>query len=201
MMVTEKITFDIRLMRRLQRERLTEEEKMAKQRQQDSLRQLEQRQRFERIMDSINTIDPGPQPIAKDFSKYTFQMVEKMVTDIAKEDYFASAWQIDKVNWIMRYTSGGRECFRTFNMAKRTYGPKIRVVMDKQGDYHIASNLRNIYRQERGYLTYIENGIVKGRYPHQGLLLIDLGKDDFEDYESIEDYYYDNEEDLREYYR
>lgn len=145
---------------------------------------------------------PAPQP-----PRYTFQDVERMVQKVARDNYFASAWQIDQDNWIMHYSSGDgrreKHYLRKFNAYKKTYGPVMNVKSPKTGEFYLASNPNHRYIQEGPCLVYYLNGEEKGRWNHNGHLLIELDtpadpRD--EGYDTWEDYYYDNLEDLYLYY-
>lgn len=156
-----------------------------------------------RISDSISQLPP-PSPPAP--PRYTYEDVNKMVQKVAHENYCASAWQIDEDNWIMHYSSGDdphtKHYLRKFNVYKKTYGPAMRIRQTKTGEYRLMSNHNKVYRQEGPFLVYYNKGVEKGRWHHHGHLLIELDtpEEPYEGYESWEDYYYDNEEDLRFYY-
>lgn len=155
--------------------------------------------RWTRYRDSIAQLPPAPPPKPP---KYTFQDVERMVQKVAHDNYCASAWQIDEDNWIMHYSSGEgkreKHYFREFNVSKKTYGAVMNMKKSQTGEYYLASNPKHRYIQEGPCLVYYVNGVEKGRWNHNGHLLIDLDtpEEPYEGYESWEDYYYDNEEDL-----
>lgn len=78
----------------------------------------------------------------------------------------------------------------------------MNMKMAETGEYYLAANPKHRYIQEGPCLVYYVNGVEKGRWNHCGHLLIDLDtpEEPYEGYESWEDYYYDNEEDLYFYY-
>lgn len=162
--------------------------------------------RWARYRDSIAQLPPPPPPEPPKPPRYTHQDVERMVQKVAHDNYCASAWQIDEDNWIMHYSSGEgkqqKHYFRKFNVFKKTYGPVMNMKKAKNGEYYLAANPKHRYIQEGPCLVYYVNGVEKGRWNHNGHLLIDLDtpEEPYEGYESWEDYYYDNEEDLYFYY-
>lgn len=129
--------------------------------------------------------------------------VETMVRAVATENYTARVFRSDKVDdlWIMFYSRGRhkvRYYARTFNPRKKTYGKEMRLVEERVNRYHLASNRNKVYEID-ATLIYYENGVEKEVWWKPGMLSeIDLynSNDNDDGYESAEDCYYDNAEDL-----
>lgn len=197
---------DIRRHERIERENKARAIRIAQAQKERRENEISDSIRRARYADSIAQLPASPPSEASVPSRYNFEDVDRMVQKVAHDNYCASAWQIDDDNWIMHYSSGEgkreKHYFRKFNVFKKTYGPVMKMKRAKIGEYYLASNPKQRYIQEGPYLVYYVNGVEKGKWHHNGHLLIDLDtpEEPYEGYDSWEDYYYDNEEDLYFYY-
>lgn len=148
--------------------------------------------------DSIAALPPSP-------PRYTWNELENMVRAVAKENYFAYIWKMDEDCWMMHYTTGEgkntRHYFRKINAQKKTYGPVMRMKSPEFGVFYLASNPKHRYVEKGSCLVYYVGGVEKGRWePRRSIDLFTPEDPRDEGYDSWEDYYNDNEEDLYFYY-
>ncbi len=178
---------------RLQRER----EEAAQRTEEQRLRDIE----YQRRRDSIATL---PKVETPELLKPTWSWndIENMVRNLTNEDYYASIWieEYDTPRWVVIYSKGGKTYFRHFNAEKKTYGSKIRLIKDDAGKYHASGNKRDRYDYQGNQLVHIVNGVEKERFSNHKIIDLFTPEPVPDGYEDWEDYYYDNEEDLRHYY-
>lgn len=178
---------------RLQRER----EESTRRAEEQRLREIE----YQRRRDSIAALPKveTPEPPKR---KWTWYDIENMVRNLTSEDYYASIWieEYDTPRWVVIYSKGGKTYFRHFNAEKKTYGSKIRLIKDDAGKYHASGNKRDRYDYQGNQLVHIVNGVEKERFSNHKLIDLYTPEPVPDGYEDWEDYYYDNEEDLRNYY-
>lgn len=132
-----------------------------------------------------------------------FYDMEQLVRSVAKENYYAAIWLKKTDVFIMHYSIGEgkreKDYLREFNAKTRRFKPAIRVTMPDANTYVVKSNPSLVYRQEKyGTLVLYKNGKEIERWNHWRLVELDTPETD--GYEDHEDYWYDNEEDLRRYY-
>lgn len=134
---------------------------------------------------------------------YTWSDLEEMVRNLTNEDYYASVWQeeMNTPKWVVLYSKGGKTYFRRFNPEKKTYGAKIRLIMESAGKYHASGNKRDRYYYGNGRILIHEvNGVEKQTFFNHRSIDLYTPTPVPDSYDDWEDYYYDNEEDFRNYY-
>lgn len=135
--------------------------------------------------------------------QYSWDELETMVRNLTNEDYYASVWcaEINSPKWVVIYSKDGKTYFRHFNPEKKTYGNKIRLIKDEIGKFHASGNKRDrYYYGNRGVLIHEVNGVEKERFFNHRTIDLFTPEPMQDGYDDWEDYYYDNEEDFRDYY-
>lgn len=157
---------------------------------------------YSRQLDSIAALPKvkEPEPYKP---QYSWDELETMIRNLTNEDYFASVWR-DEMNtpqWVVIYNKGGNTYFRHFNPEKKTYGSKIRLIKDAIGKFHVSGNKWDRYLYDNGGTLIREvNGVEKERFCNHRMIDLFTPEPIPDGYDDWEDYYYDNEEDLRYYY-
>lgn len=190
----EEATYQAEYEARMQRER----EEVARRDEEQRLRNME----YQRCRDSIAAL-PGVEETEPPKPTWSWNDIEKMVRDLTNENYYASIWheEINTPKWVVIYTKGGKEYFRRFNAKSKTYGPKVRLIKDDTGKFHVSGNTRDKYYYDRGgRLVHEVNGIVKETFDNHHTIDLFTPEPVPDGYEDWEDYYYDNEEDLYFYH-
>lgn len=152
--------------------------------------------------DSIATLPKIEEP-APYTPKYTWDELETMVRSLTNEDYYASVWcvEMNTPKWVVLYRKGGKTYFRHFNPEKKTYGTKVRLIMEEIGKFHSSGNKRDrYYYGNGGTLIHEVNGVQKETFFNHRTIDLFTPEPVPDGYDDWEDYYYDNEEDFRYYY-
>ena len=137
--------------------------------------------------------------------RYTWNELENMVRKVAKENCYATVWKMDEDCWMMHYSTGEgkkkKHYFRKINVHNKTYGPVMRMKSPELDEFYLASNPKHRYKMQGAYLVYYVNGVEKERWtPQRSIDPYSYEDPRDEGYDSWEDYYNDNEEDLYFYY-
>lgn len=193
-----------------QKEKLLQEEMQLAQ-VQDSIRRVneaewarkwevqeEVRQRWRDSVAALPKVEPPkPEP-----PKYSWSHLETMVRDLSNDGYYASIWKVDDgtSTWVVVYEKDGRHYIRKFNPETDKYGKPTRLRYYEVGKYHVWGDKFRWYKYDRNELIYEVNGVEKERYTNHRTIDLFTREPVPDGYEDWEDYYYDNEEDLREYY-
>lgn len=151
--------------------------------------------------DSLNAL-PAVEAPKQEEPKYSWSHLETMVRDLSNENYFSSIWKVEDGTsaWMVIYEKHGRHYIRKFNPETDTYGKSTRLRFYENGKYHVWGDKTRWYKYDRDELVYEVNGVEKARYTNHRTIDLFTPEPVPDGYEDWEDYYYDNEEDLREYY-
>lgn len=161
-----------------------------------------QEEERKRRLESVEVM-PTMEPPKSEPPKYSWSHLETMVRDLSNEGYFASIWKVDDDTsaWMVIYQKGGRHYIRKFNPETDTYGKPTLLRYYETGKYHVWGDKSRWYNyNDGGQLIYEVNGVEKARYINPRTIDLFTPEPVPDGYEDWEDYYYDNEEDLREYY-